>query len=262
MDLRLDGRVALVTGGSEGIGRAVALRLAEEGARVAICARRPEVLAAAERAIGEATGAEVLAVPADVTRQEEVEALFAALEGRFGRLDALVNNAGAGAAAPFELVGLEQWQRDLELKVLAAVRCARLAVPLLRRAGGGAIVNMVAIHGKAPAAAALPTSASRAAGLALTKALAFDLARDNIRVNAVVIGVVKSMQSVRVWERRGRQQSLEEFFAAYARERGVPLGRMGEAEELADLVAFLVSPRAAYITGAAINFDGGLCPVW
>jgi 3-oxoacyl-[acyl-carrier protein] reductase len=261
MDLELQGRVALVTGGSEGIGRAIALRLAREGALVAVCARRADVLARAAREIADASGAEVLPVPADVTQDRDVELLFQAVRDRFGGLEILVNNAGAAGGGPFESMTVDRWQQDLDLKVLGAVRCARLAAPLLRAAGGGSIVNIVANFGKTPPARSLPSSASRAAGLALTKALSLELAADKIRVNAVCVGVVKSAQHKPPPGAADTPAGLEAYYAGLARDFGVPLGRVAEAEEVGDLVAFLVSARAAYLTGAAINFDGGMCAV-
>lgn len=253
MDLGLQGKVAIVTGASEGIGRATAHRLAAEGARVAICARREDVLNRAAQEIATATGAEVLAVPCDVTRPEDLERLVSRTVERFGRLDILVNNAGRSAAQPLEETTDALWQEDLDLKLMAAVRAIRLAVPHMRRAGGGAIVNITTVTGKAPTARSLPTSVSRAAGIALTKACSKEFAPDRIRVNTVCIGSIKSMQWVRRAQALG--MDLDAFYAEQGRH--IPLGRVGEAEEVADLVAFLVSERAAYITGASVNIDGG-----
>ncbi|MBI4560871.1 MAG: SDR family oxidoreductase [Candidatus Rokubacteria bacterium] len=254
LELGLGGKVSVITGGSEGLGRACALRFAQEGARVAICARRKEILEGAAEAIRSETGAEVLAVPADVTRAEQVEAFINQVIARFGRVDILVNNAGTSAAAAFEAVDDRAWHQDLELKLMAAVRCCRLVIPHMRSQGGGRIINVTTVGGKAPGARALPTTVTRAAGINLTKALATEYAPDGILVNTVCLGLVKSMQ----WERRARGDS-----DAYYREVGkrVPIGRVGEAEEFADLVAFLASERAGYITGTAINFDGGMSAV-
>ena len=259
MDLGLEGKVAIVTGGSAGIGRAVAACLAREGARVAIGARRAEVLEQAADALREQTGGDILPIPADVSKDEDVRRLVEGAAERFGRLDILVNNAGTSAAAGFEKVGDDAWQEDLDLKLFAAIRSVRLAVPRLERAGGGSIVNVVNIGAKAPPGASLPTSVSRAAGIALTKALSKELAPRQIRVNAVCIGVIKSDQ----WTRRATAlgQDLDDYYASVVSQRGVPLGRIGEAEEVGDLVTFLVSERGRYITGTAINVDGGISPV-
>ena len=260
MDLGLQGKVAIVTGGSDGLGLATARRLAAEGSAVTICGRdRARLKDAAEKL--RTDGATVLEVPADVTRPGDLEELVSSTLERFGRLDILVNNAGTSDARGFETVDDAAWQADLELKLFAAIRCARLSVPHMRRAGGGRIVNILNTGAKAPAPRSLPTSVSRAAGLALTKALSKELAPDGILVNAVLIGLVKSGQWERRWAGQGRPGTLEAFYERLARERGVPLGRVAEAEELGALVAFLVSRQAQYITGVAINFDGGLSPV-
>jgi NAD(P)-dependent dehydrogenase (short-subunit alcohol dehydrogenase family) len=260
MDLGLRNKAAIVTGGSDGLGFGTARRLAAEGAAVAICGRDRTRLKHAAEAL-RASGAAVLDVPADVTRAGDLEELVSAAVGRFGRLDILVNNAGTSAAGAFDAVDDAAWQADLELKLFAAIRGARLSVPHMRRAGGGRIVNILNTGAKAPPGRSVPTSVSRAAGLALTKALSKELAPDGILVNAVCIGLVKSGQWERRWARAGRPGTLEGFYEGLARERGVPLGRVGEADELGALVAFLVSRQAAYVTGVAINFDGGLSPV-
>jgi NAD(P)-dependent dehydrogenase (short-subunit alcohol dehydrogenase family) len=195
---------------------------------VAICARRKDVLERAAEGIRRATGAEVLWRPADVTRADEVEAFVAAVVAQFGGVDILVNNAGTSAAAAFEAVDDRTWQADIDLKLMAAIRFCRLVIPHMKRRGGGRIINVTTVGGKAPAARSLPTSVTRAAGINLTKSLAHEYAPDRILVNTV---------------------------------KRVPIGRVGEAEEFADLVAFLASERAGFITGAAINFDGGMSTV-
>jgi NAD(P)-dependent dehydrogenase (short-subunit alcohol dehydrogenase family) len=251
LDLGLKDKVAIVTGGSEGLGRATAERLAREGARVAICARRKDVLDKAAADIRARTGGDVLAQPTDVTRADQVEAFVAATVARFGGVDILVNNAGTSSAAAFEQVDDATWELDIDLKVMAAIRFCRLVIPLMKPRGGGRIVNVTTVGGKAPAARALPTSVTRAAGINLTKSLANEYAAQRICVNTVCLGLVKSAQ----WERRAKGD-LEGYYREVAKR--VPLGRVGEAEEFADLVAFLVSERAGYITGTAINFDGGM----
>jgi NAD(P)-dependent dehydrogenase (short-subunit alcohol dehydrogenase family) len=257
MHLGLRGKVALVTGGSDGIGRATARALGREGASVAIVARRPDVLRDAAAQIAAETGVEVAAIAADVATAEGVARAVGETIERFRRLDVLVNNAGTSRAMKFEEASDEIWQADLDLKLFGAVRATRLALPHLRAAGGGSIVNLLSISAKQPAAASVPTSVTRAAGMALTKALSKELAPDQIRVNAVLIGLVKAGQHQKKWEAAGRPGTLDAFYAQLAEQRGVPLGRVAEAEECGDLIAFLCSPRAAYITGAAINFDGG-----
>jgi len=252
LELGLEGRIAIITGGSDGLGRATAARLAAEGCKVAICARREEHLTMAAEAIAEETGGEVLAVPADVSRAEDIEALVDGTLKRFGGVDIVINNAGKSAAASLEEVDDATWQEDIDLKIMAAVRLCRRTIPIMRERGGGAIVNATIVAGKAPPARALPTSVSRAAGINLTKSLANEYATDGIRVNTVCIGLIKSAQ----WDRRAGNRTVEELYKEMS--ANVPLGRIGEAEEYADLVAFLVSDRAAYITGTAVNIDGGM----
>lgn len=254
-DLGLRGKVAVITGGSDGLGLATAHRLAEEGCKVAICARREDHLRAAADGIVEATGGEVLAHRADVSVPADIESFVAATTARFGGIDIVINNAGKSAAASFEAVADEDWQSDFELKVMGAVRLCRLAIPILRARGGGSILNATIVGAKAPPAAALPTTLSRAAGINLTKALANEYAPDNIRVNTICIGLLKSAQ----WDRRAGDRPVDAFYDELSAK--VPLKRIGEAEEFADLAAFLVSARATYITGVAVNLDGGMCAV-
>jgi len=251
--LGLEGKVAIVTGASQGLGRATAERFARCGVRVGMCARRKAVLEDAAERIRRATGGDLLAMTCDVTRAAEVEAFVGAVVSRWGGVDILVNNAGTSAATGFEQVEDFQWQADIDLKLLAAVRFCRLVMPHMKQRGGGRIINVTTIGGKAPTARALPTSVTRAAGINLTKSLATEYAPDRILVNTICLGVVKSAQ----WERRVKGDP-DAYYREMAGKRGVPLGRFGEASEFADLVAFLCSERAAYITGTAINFDGGM----
>ena len=252
LELGLAGKVAIVTGGSEGLGRACVERFARSGAKVVACARRKDVLERAVTAIVGSTGAEVLAIAADDTRAADVEAVVDGTVRRFGGIDILVNNAGTSSAAALDQVSDAVWQTDFDLKVMAAVRFCRLVVPLMKQRGGGRIINVTTVGGKAPAPRALPTSVTRAAGINLTKSLAHEYAADGILVNTVCLGLVKSAQ----WERRAKGGDVESYYKEAARR--VPIGRVGEASEFADLVAFLASERAGYITGAAINFDGGM----
>jgi len=252
LDLGLEGKVALITGGSDGLGYATAARLAAEGARVAICARRQAHLEAAAAELRRATGGEVLAVVADVARAEDCARFVGEAVAALGGVDILVNNAGTSAAKGLEEVDDAAWQADIDLKLMAAVRLCRHAIPQMRQRGGGAIVNATIVGGKAPPARGLPTSVTRAAGINLTKSLANEYAVSNIRVNTICIGLIKSAQ----WERRAGERPVAELYAEMGKR--VPLGRMGEAAEYADLVAFLVSARAAFITGTAINLDGGM----
>ncbi|HEY2238542.1 MAG TPA: SDR family oxidoreductase [Streptosporangiaceae bacterium] len=254
MDLGLKDKVALITGGTNGIGLATARLLYGEGARVVVCGRDTGRLDTVAAEFGSDRFA---ALPGDVTDPAALQRLHDEATARFGGLDILVNNVGGSSRGPALDISDEAWETDLSLKLMAHVRMARIAVPGMRSRGGGAIVSVLGIVGKHPSAQSTPTSVSRAAGLAYAKALSRDLAPDNIRVNCVCVGVIKSEQHDRRWRGQQDQLSRDEFYDRLAATRGVPMGRTGEAGEAAAAIAFLVSGAASYITGAALNVDGG-----
>jgi 3-oxoacyl-[acyl-carrier protein] reductase len=256
MDLGLNGKVAVVTGSTEGIGKATALRFVEEGAKVAICGRRAELVAQTVAEL-ERAGGEVLGVPADISNGGDVQRFIDAVIARFGRLDILVNNAGSAKRAAFLEIDDATWESDLALKLYGAIRCVRLAVPHMRRQGGGRIINIANTAAKQPGPASMPTTVSRAAGLALTKALSKEYAADNILVNAICIGKIKSGLHERTRARSGL--SAEEYYGKNAKD--IPLGRIGETVEAANAIVFLASAAASYISGSSINVDGGLSGV-
>ena len=256
MELGLRGKVAAVTGGSEGIGRATVKRLVEEGASVALCARRADVLNAFADELRK-SGAKVLAIVADATKPGDLERFIEETVKEFGRIDIVVNNAGGTGQDPFDKVTDEAWQKDLDVKVFAHIRTTRAAAPHMKKQGGGRIINLNMVGAKQPFAGSFPTTISRAAGLALTKALSKEFAADNILVNAVAVGKIKSMQQERRAARTG--VSVAEHYEKTG--KTVPLGRMGEAEEVANVIAFLASDAASYVTGCCINVDGGISGV-
>ena len=256
MNLSLKGKVAAITGGSEGIGRATALRLAELGATVAICARRAEVMEKTAAEIRKA-GVEVLTVVADATKADDVARFIDETVKKFGRVDILVNNAGATGQAAFDTVDDKAWTNDIDIKVIAHVRTARAVIPHMKKQGGGRIISLNMVAAKQPGAKQFPTTVSRAAGLALSKGLSKELAPFNILVNVVAVGKIKSKQQERSAARAGL--SVEDHYAQTG--KTVPLGRMGEAEEVANVIGFLASDAASYITGTCINVDGGLSGV-
>lgn len=262
MQVRLDGRRALITGGSLGVGRAIAARFVAAGARVVIAARRPEVLAQACEAIAETAGAAPVAVAADVGVAADCARLVHEAEAAVGPIDILVNNAGTSKRARFLDIDDATWQADLDLKLFAAIRLARLLAPGMIERRWGRVINVLNTGAKAPPAEGAPTAVSRAAGMALTKVLAGELAPHNVLVNALLVGRIKSDQ----WERRhaatasgGSNASLDDYYADMA--RAIPLGRVGEAGEFAAVACLLASDLGGYVTGTAINVDGGLCPV-
>ena len=256
MELGLKGKVAVVTGGTQGIGRATAMRLAQEGASVAICARSKEDL---ERVGAELAkhGGQSLAIAADMSKDEDIERFMKAVVDKFGRVDILVNNAGTSKRGAFLELTDAEWEADIELKVFGAIRCTRLAVPHMKKNGGGRIVNITITSAKQPGAGSYPTSVSRAAGLAITKALSKEFAADNILVNTVCIGRIKSGQHERRFKKEGI--SAEQYYANSAKD--IPMKRVGEAEEVANVIAFLVSDAASYVTGSSVNLDGGMSGV-
>jgi NAD(P)-dependent dehydrogenase (short-subunit alcohol dehydrogenase family) len=256
MDLEFTGKTVLITGGTDGLGLALATQLAAEGAAVAVCGRDEDRLRAAEAAV-KTSGGDVLAQRADVTRARDLEAFVEAAMARWGRIDAIVHNAGRASGGSIETIDDGTWESDIQLKLMAAVRLTRLALPALR-ASHGAVLFTLAVAAKAPGGSSEPSSVTRAAGMALMKALSKELAPDGIRVNAVLIGLVESGQWTRVAERSGLD--LPEFYQRFAADAGIPLGRFGRAAEFADLGCYLLSARASYVTGTAINLDGGSSP--
>jgi NAD(P)-dependent dehydrogenase (short-subunit alcohol dehydrogenase family) len=254
MDLGLKGKVVAITGGSEGIGRATALRFALEGANVALLARRQEPLAKTASEV-EALGVQVLAINGDATK--DMARFIDATAQRFGRVDVLVNNAGGSGQSAFDKVDDANWRADMEVKVFAPIEGVRCVLPHMKKQGGGSIIMLTMAAAAAPSANQLPTVVSRQAGATLAKALSKELAPHNIRVNVACVGKIKTPQQERSAKRLGR--SAEEHFAAQA--KSVPLGRMGEPEDLANAIAFLASDAARYVTGTCINVDGGVSAV-
>jgi NAD(P)-dependent dehydrogenase (short-subunit alcohol dehydrogenase family) len=256
MDLQLTGKVILITGGSDGLGLALAQRLVEEGAAVAICGRDEERLAGAQRQL-ETIGGDVLALRADAATTEGIEQFVESAVSRWGKVDGIVHNAGRSAAGPLEANDDAVWDGDLQLKLMGAVRLTRAALPSLRESKG-AVLFTLAMAAKAPGAASEPSSVSRAAGMALMKSLSKELGPDGIRVNAILIGLIESGQWVRAAAASG--SSLPEFYERLAANAAIPLGRVGRADEFADVASYLLSARSSYLSGTAINLDGGLSP--
>jgi 3-oxoacyl-[acyl-carrier protein] reductase len=263
MDVRMDGRVAVITGGSTGLGLAMAKEFAASGGSVAMLARKTDVLASAKAEVQKAAGktnAKVEGYSCDVSKAAPIADTFKRVVADFGKVDIVVNNAGISHAKAFDTVTDEDWQGDLDLKLFAAIRLCRLALPGMRERKWGRIVNVLNIGAKAPGADSTPTSVSRAAGLALTKALSKENAPHNVLVNAMLVGLIDSDQ----WQRRhkaiGKGETYDQFLAGMSKGR-IPLGRMGKAEEFARMACFLCSDAGSFITGVAINVDGGASPV-
>lgn len=259
MQLTMTNRNALITGGSLGIGRAIAVRFAECGGNVAIVARRADVLEEARQEIARAGGGTVVAIAADVATAEGCQAAVEGAVDGLGQIDVLINNAGTSKRGEFETISDEIWQHDIDLKLFAAIRLTRQVMPGMRERRWGRIVNVLNTGAKAPPASGAPTAVSRAAGLALTKVLAGEGAPHNVLVNAVLVGRIESDQWVQRHAQENKGRPIEAFYEEMA--GIVPMGRVGTAEEFANVVAFLASDAGSYVTGTAINIDGGMCPV-
>jgi 3-oxoacyl-[acyl-carrier protein] reductase len=256
MDLQLKGKGALVTGGSQGIGFAIALALAREGCRVAICARNADDLEAAARQIRE-TGATVVAIRADVCAPADAVRLIEETLSQLNGLDILVNNVGGAAGGGFFETSDQDWQTTFEINVHSIVRLIRLAVPHMRSRKGASIVNVSSISGwVTQLAGSAQYGSSKAAQLFLTEPLALELAPLGIRVNNVAPGSICFPDGA--WD--GVRQQKPEFFEEFVRE-SFPMGRLGTVEEVADAVTFLVSPRAGWINGRTLSVDGLQQPI-
>jgi NAD(P)-dependent dehydrogenase (short-subunit alcohol dehydrogenase family) len=253
MDLGLTGRRAIVTGGSKGIGHAVAAELIAEGARVAICSRNRAELD--EAAVD--LGGDVFVQVADVTDAADVARFVAAAAEAMDGVDILVNNAGGANPGNFETLTDEDWHRDLDTKLFSQIRCFRAALPHLRRSHAPRVININAVYAKYPDPAFFSTTVNRAACLNLNKVLAQEFGSENILVNSVNIGFVETPQWVNIHQRRAPGVPLETFLSGLAADE-VPLGRFGTVEEVSGVVAFLASARAGYITGAVIDVAGGM----
>jgi 3-oxoacyl-[acyl-carrier protein] reductase len=260
MELTLGGRGAIITGGSKGLGLAMAKTFAKAGGNVAIVARGRDSLAGAEAEIkAAAPGAKVVGISADISTAEGCNAAFTAAEAGLGQVDILINNAGTSQRGPFLEVSDALWQNDLDLKLFAAIRLGRLVWPGMQARRWGRIINVLNTGAKAPPAEGAPTAVSRAAGMALTKVQANEGAKHNILVNAMLVGLIDSDQHRRRHAASKTNESYEEWLAKLG--AGLPMGRYGKPEEFAAMALFLCSEGGGYIAGTAINVDGGRSPV-
>jgi NAD(P)-dependent dehydrogenase (short-subunit alcohol dehydrogenase family) len=257
MEISLATRSAIVTGGSKGLGFAIATRFAASGADVAIAARGREALDAAVKSIGAGAKGRVIGVQGDVGTSADVQKIYDEAMRAFGKIDILVNNAGTSRNGKFEEITDEVWREDLEQKLFAAIRLTRLVWPQMKARRWGRVINTLNIGAKAPRGGSAPTTISRAAGMALTKVLSQEGAPHGILVNAMLVGFIEADQHVQRAKKMG--VDIKDYIGE--REKVVPLGRIGKAEEFANLACFLASDAASYITGTAINVDGGHSPV-
>ena len=257
MEISLKGRSAIITGGSKGIGYAIATRFAASGADVAIVARTRDTLDQAVNTIKAKAKGKVAGVQADVSSAADIQRGYDEVMKAFGKVDILVNNAGTSRNGSFEKLTDDILQKDLEDKLFAAIRMIRLVSPQMKQRRWGRIINVLNIGAKAARPNSMPTSVSRAAGMAMTKALSHEFAPHNVLVNAMLVGFIEADQHVQAAKRAN--VPLADYVKE--REKDIPLGRIGKAEEFANLACFLVSDAGSYITGTAINVDGGRSPV-
>jgi 3-oxoacyl-[acyl-carrier protein] reductase len=257
MDLKLTGKVALVTGASMGIGRGIAEVLGREGCKVAICARVQDRLEQAARELSLASGQEVYPIVADLTRDEDAKRFVDTAAAHFGRIDILVNNAGSAPGGVIEFLTEDHWRQALELKFMGYVRCIRYALPHMRKHGRGRVVNLIGNDGVKESYWEIAPGAANAAGQNLTKALAGQYGRENISFVAVNPGPVRTERWEGLVRAMARDMRLSYDEADQLAPRSIPLGRIAEVEEVANLVAYLASDLAHFVNGTMIEIDGG-----
>jgi len=258
MDLGLMGKVAIVTASSRGIGRAAAEMLAAEGARITMCARTTaDVMTAAEQIRGR-TGTDVLAVPADLTRAEDIQRIVDRTVETYGTVNILVNNAGGPAPGAFDAVGEADWRAAFELTLLSVVRMTRAVLPVMRTGGGGVIINIQSTSVKVPLDNLILSNSIRSGVIGLAKSLSFELAKDGIRVNNVLPGAIMTDRQREMLALQSARSGKSVAEIIRLREAAIPLGRFGEPEDLGNMIAFLASERARYVTGVTVQVDGGL----
>jgi NAD(P)-dependent dehydrogenase (short-subunit alcohol dehydrogenase family) len=257
----MDGRVALITGSSRGLGRAMAIKFADAGAHVCIVGRRENLLKETKGEVEKAGKGKVkvAAVSADMWQPADIERMVKTAEKELGPVDILVNNAGSSQRGDFLTLTDEAWMSDIELKLFGAIRASRLVIPGMQKRKWGRIINVLNTGAKAPPPTGAPTAVTRAAGMALTKVLSGEGAPHNVLVNALLVGNIESNQWVTRHAAENKGRSLSDYYAEMGKR--IPMGRVGTSQEFANMALFLASDAGSYITGTAINVDGGLSPV-
>ena len=257
MDLQLKGKIACVTGGSEGIGKGIAAALAREGCDIAICARRKDVLERTADELRRASGRKVLAIAADLTREADAKAFVEGAHKHFGRIDVFVNNAGSAPGGVIETLSEEDWQKGLQLKFMGYVRCLKYVLPIMKKQGGGRVVNLIGNDGVKESYWEIVPGAANAAGQNLTVALSAQYGKYGISMCAVNPGPVRTERWSGLVKAMSRDMKIPHEEADKLAPRSIPLGRIAEVEECANLVAYLASPLAHFVNGTMIEIDGG-----
>ena len=257
MDLGLKGKAALVGGSSKGIGRAIAIGLAREGCNVCVCARDNAALAETAHVIRSETDAEVFSLVCDMARYEDIKRVVKETANTFGRLDVLVNNAGGPRTGTFDDMDETDWLNAINQNLMSAIRTTREALPYLRRSGGGRIVNITSIAVKTPIDRLILSNTARLGLIGMAKTLSRELAPEGITVNNVCPGNIATERLITLIEERAQKDGIGMGEAIEIEERRVPMGHLGDPEDVANLVVFLASAKAHYITGTTIQVDGG-----
>ena len=257
MDLQMNGKAALVTGASAGIGKAIAHALAREGVDVAICGRRKEPLESAASEIARETNRKIVPIPADLTKPADAENFVKQAHAALGHIDILVNNAGSAPGGIIEFLSEEDWAQSLQLKFMGYVRCLKHVLPIMQKQGGGRVVNLIGNDGVKPSYWEIAPGAANAAGQNLTVALAGQYGKDNISFVAVNPGPVRTERWAGLVDAMARDMKIPREEADTLAPRSIPLGRIAESEEVANLVAYLASDLAHFINGTMIEIDGG-----
>lgn len=255
--MTLSGKCAIVCAASKGLGKAAAHALAEQGARVAICAREAPSLERAAGEIREATGALVVPILADVSRADDVERLIACAARELGAVDILITNTGGPKSGPFEAISDRDWIDSIDSIVMSAVRLCRAVIPHMRQRSGGRIIHVTSVSVKQPIDGLVLSNALRAAVTGLSRTLANELAADRILVNCIAPGYTRTDRVVHLNEAAARREGVTPESVQQRLERQIPLGRLGTPEEFGAAVAFLASPAASFITGTTLQVDGG-----
>lgn len=263
VDLGLQGKVALVAASSKGLGKATAIQLAREGAIVVMCARTAETLEAAadeaqQEAVAYENGGSAVAITADVTNPQDIERLVNEVIDRYGRIDILIANAGGPPTGTFDTLDAEAFQKAVDLNLMSTVRLAQAVVPHMKAQGGGAIVNITSVAVKQPLDGLILSNTARAGVIGLAKSMANELGQYNIRVNNVGPGPTRTDRIIDLARHQANERGISLDEALANQGAGIPLGRLGEPEEFANVVTFLASPAASYVTGITLQIDGGL----